>query len=98
MYAEICFLTATEMARHVRTPFGSPIFSVFVPEEDALIVERLEGAGAISVSKTNTPEFGTDSQTYNEVFGETLNPYDPTRTCCGSSGGVTAALACGCCL
>ncbi len=81
--------------RGVRTTFGSHVFADFVPEEDALIVERLKGAGAISLGKTNTPEFGAGSQTYNEVFGETLNPYDPTKTCGGSSGGAAAALACG---
>jgi len=81
--------------RGVRTTFGSRVFADFVPEEDALIVERLKGAGAISLGKTNTPEFGAGSQTYNEVFGETLNPYDPTKTCGGSSGGAAAALACG---
>jgi len=79
----------------VRTTFGSPIFKDFVPEQDALIVERLKKAGAISVGKTNTPEFTAGSQTYNEVFGETLNPYDPTKTCGGSSGGAAVALACG---
>jgi amidase len=79
----------------VRTTFGSPVYRDFVPDHDALIVERLKGAGAISVGKTNTPEFGAGSQTFNEVFGETLNPYDPTRTCGGSSGGAAVALACG---
>lgn len=79
----------------VRTTFGSPIFEDFVPERDALIVERLKKAGAITVGKTNTPEFGAGSQTYNEVFGETLNPYDTTKTCGGSSGGAAVALACG---
>jgi amidase len=81
--------------RGIRTTFGSPIYQDFVPEEDALIVERLRRAGAITVGKTNTPEFGAGSQTYNEVFGETLNPYDTTRTCGGSSGGAATALACG---
>ncbi len=66
-----------------------------MPERDALIVERLKRAGAISVGKTNTPEFGAGSQTYNEVFGATLNPYDPSKTCGGSSGGAAVALACG---
>jgi amidase len=66
-----------------------------VPVQDALIVERLRGAGAITIGKTNTPEFGAGSQTYNEVFGETLNPYDTTKTCGGSSGGAAVALACG---
>ena len=79
----------------VRTTFGSWVFKDFVPDRDALIVERLKRAGAIGVGKTNTPEFGAGSQTYNEVFGETLNPYDVTRTCGGSSGGAAVALACG---
>src|SRR5918998_1649534 len=81
--------------RGIRTTFGSPIYEDFVPEEDDLIVERLRRAGAITVGKTNTPEFGAGSQTYNEVFGETLNPYDTTKTCGGSSGGAAVALACG---
>jgi amidase len=66
-----------------------------VPEEDGLIVERLRKAGAITIGKTNTPEFGAGSQTYNEVFGETLNPYNISKTCGGSSGGAAVALACG---
>jgi amidase len=79
----------------VRTTFGSLVFKDFIPEEDGLIVERLKKAGAITIGKTNTPEFGAGSQTYNEVFGETLNPYDPSKTCGGSSGGAAVALACG---
>ncbi len=79
----------------IRTTYGSPIFEDFVPEEDALIVTRLKEAGAITVGKTNTPEFGAGSQTFNAVFGETCNPYDLTKTCGGSSGGAAAALACG---
>jgi amidase len=71
----------------VRTTFGSLVYEDFVPDHDALIVERLRNAGVISVGKTNTPEFGTGSQTFNEVLGETLNPYDTTKTCGGSSGG-----------
>src|SRR5215210_1305932 len=78
----------------VRTTFGSLVYREFVPDHDALIVERLREAGAIAVGKTNTPEFGAGSQTYNEVFGETLNPYDTTKTCGGSSGGAAVALAC----
>jgi amidase len=81
--------------RGVRTTYGSPIFRDFVPDEDAIIVERLERAGAITVGKTNTPEFGAGSQTFNAVFGATRNPYDPGKTCGGSSGGAAAALACG---
>jgi len=79
----------------VRTTFGSLAFRDFIPEEDGLIVERLKKAGAITIGKTNTPEFGAGSQTYNEVFGKTLNPYDTSRTCGGSSGGAAVALACG---
>jgi amidase len=83
------------VTKGVRTTFGSPILRDFVPDQDAVIVERLRDAGALMIGKTNVPEFGAGSQTYNEVFGETLNPYDPTRTCGGSSGGAAVALACG---
>jgi len=79
----------------IRTTFGSPIYSDNIPDEDALIVQRLRAAGAITIGKTNTPEFGAGSQTFNKVFGETLNPYDTTKTCGGSSGGAAVALACG---
>jgi amidase len=81
--------------RGIRTTYGSPIYADHVPEEDGLIVERLKGAGAITIGKTNTPEFGAGSQTFNKVFGTTVNPYDPTKTCGGSSGGAAAALAAG---
>jgi amidase len=83
------------LTRGMRTTFGSPIYKDFVPDEDSLVVERQRRAGAISVGKTNTPEFGAGSQTFNEVFGVTRNPYDPTKTCGGSSGGAAVALACG---
>jgi amidase len=79
----------------MRTTFGSPIYKDFVPDHDGLIVERLKKAGVITIGKTNTPEFGAGSQTFNQVFGETLNPYDTTKTCGGSSGGAAVALACG---
>ncbi len=79
----------------IRTTLGSPIFKDNVPDEDGLIVQRLKNAGAITIGKTNTPEMGAGSQTYNEVFGETLNPYDTTKTCGGSSGGAAVSLACG---
>ena len=83
------------LTRGIRTTFGSPIFADFVPEEDALIVERLRAAGAITIGKTNTPEFGAGSQTFNAVFGPTRNPWDETKTCGGSSGGAAVALASG---
>src|SRR6266536_1356794 len=81
--------------RGIRTTYGSPIYRDHVPDEDALIIERLRAAGAVTIGKTNTPEFGAGSQTFNEVFGRTVNPYDPTKTCGGSSGGAAVALACG---
>ncbi len=83
------------LTRGIRTTFGSPIFADFVPEEDALIVTRLRAAGAITIGKTNTPEFGAGSQTFNAVFGPTRNPWDATKTCGGSSGGAAVALAAG---
>jgi amidase len=79
----------------IRTTYGSRIYQDFVPDFDSLVVERLKKAGAITLGKTNTPEFGAGSQTFNEVFGETRNPYGLTKTCGGSSGGAAAALACG---
>ncbi|MCW5619775.1 MAG: amidase [Burkholderiales bacterium] len=81
--------------RGMRTTFGSPIYRDFVPDADALLAERLRNAGAICIGKTNTPEFGAGSQTFNTVFGATRNPWDPSRTCGGSSGGAAVALACG---
>ncbi len=83
------------LTKGIRTTFGSPIFADLVPEENALIVERLQAAGAITIGKTNTPEFGAGSQTFNLVFGATRNPYDLTKTCGGSSGGAAVALATG---
>jgi amidase len=79
----------------IRTTQGSPIYQDFVPTEDALMVQRLKAAGAIIIGKTNTPEFGAGSHTFNPVFGVTRNPYDLSKTCGGSSGGAAAALACG---
>ena len=77
----------------IRTTFGSPIFSDFLPPSDSLIVERQRRAGAVMVGKTNTPEFGAGSHTFNPVFGPTRNPYALARTPGGSSGGAAAALA-----
>ena len=79
----------------IRTTFGSPVFADFVPHQDAVIVERLAKGGALTIGKTNTPEFGAGSQTFNTVFGATHNPYDVLKTCGGSSGGAAAALASG---
>ncbi len=79
----------------ILTTLGSPLFKNYIPAKNDLMVKRLQKAGAITIGKTNTPEFGAGSQTYNTVFGETCNPYDTTKTCGGSSGGAAAALACG---
>ena len=81
--------------RGIRTTFGSPIYKDNVPAEDNIVVERMRRAGAIIVGKTNTPEFGAGSQTFNTIFGATRNPYDVSKTCGGSSGGAAVALACG---
>jgi amidase len=79
----------------MRTTYGSPLHADHVPEADALVVTRLREAGAIVIGKTNTPEFGAGSQTFNPVFGVTRNPHDLSRTCGGSSGGAAAAVAAG---
>ena len=79
----------------IRTTMGSRIFADHVPEEDSLLVQRLRAAGALIIGKTNTPEFGTGSNTYNEVFGVTRNPWNPDKTAGGSSGGAAVALAAG---
>ena len=77
----------------IRTTHGSPFYRDNVPKQDALIVTRMREAGAITMGKTNTPEFGAGSQTFNTVFGATRNPYDLTKTCGGSSGGAAVAVA-----
>ena len=74
---------------------GSPIYANSVAETDAIMVERMRAAGAIFIGKTNVPEFGLGSNTYNSVFGPTLNAYDQGRTAGGSSGGAAVALALG---
>ena len=85
----------THLTAGIRTTFGSPLFADNVPAEDELVIERLLGAGAITVGKTNVPEFAAGSHTVNPVFGATLNPYDRSRSAGGSSGGAAAAVACG---
>jgi amidase len=79
----------------VRTTYGSLLFKDHVPTQDNLLVTRMRAAGAIFLGKTNVPEFGAGSQTFNRVFGATRNPYDLTKTCGGSSGGAAVALSCG---
>ena len=77
----------------IRTTWGSPIHAGHVPAADALMVARIKAAGAIVIGKTNTPEWGHGSHSFNPVFGVTRNPYDLTRSAGGSSGGAAAALA-----
>ena len=79
----------------VRTTYGSPIYADHVPERADLLVERLEERGGVVLGKSNTPEFGAGANTFNEVFGETVNPWNTTLTCGGSSGGSAVALASG---
>ncbi len=79
----------------IRTTYGSPLHRDFVPDFDCRVVQREKNAGAIVIGKTNVPEFGLGSQTFNPVFGPTRNPYDVSKTCGGSTGGGVVALACG---
>src|ERR1041384_7372727 len=79
----------------LRTTYGSPIYRDHVPTEDALIVERLRKADAIILGKTNTPEFAAGGNTWNDVFGRTRNPWNPTRSAGGSTGGGAVGLATG---
>jgi len=82
-----------QAVKGIRTTQGSPIFKDFVPTTDSLMVERLRSAGAILIGKTNTPEFGLGSHTFNSVYGFTRNAYDQSRSAGGSSGGAAVALA-----
>lgn len=79
--------------RGLRTTFGSPLFADYVPEADDLVAARMRAAGAVFLGKSNVPEWGQGSHSYNPVFGVTRNPYDRTRSAGGSSGGAAAALA-----
>ncbi len=79
----------------IRTTSGSLVFKDHIPEEDALLIQRLKQAGSVTLGKTNVPEFGAGSHTFNPVFGATHNPYDLSKSCGGSSGGAAVALATG---
>src|SRR2546429_2667376 len=74
----------------LRTTYGSALYRDYVPAEDALVVRRLRDAGAVILGKTNCPEFAAGGNTFNEVFGRTRNPWDPTRSAGGSTGGGAA--------
>src|SRR6201994_2953376 len=82
-----------EPTANLRTTFGSPLFRDNVPSSDARLVAAIRAAGAIVIGKTNTPEFGAGANTRNAVYGATGNPFDPTLSCAGSSGGSAVALA-----
>jgi len=82
-------------AKGLPTSMGSPLFAGTVAQNDSVVVGRLRAAGAIIIGKTNTPEFGLGSHTFNPVHGATCNPYDLAKSAGGSSGGAAAALACG---
>ena len=90
-------LTVKDMTaiKGVRTTSGSPLLKDNIPNFDAIVVEREKKAGAIILGHSNMPEFGAGSQTFNPIFGPTLNPYDLTKTCGGSTGGGAVSLACG---
>ena len=79
----------------LRTTYGSPVYTNHVPHEDALVVQRLRAAGAIILGKTNTPEFAAGGNTWNDVFGRTRNPWDPSKSAGGSTGGGAVGLATG---
>jgi amidase len=85
----------THQTAGIRTTFGSRVYANWVPDADELIVARIRGAGGIVLGKSNVPEFGAGSHTFNEVFGVTRNPHDLTRSAGGSSGGAAAAVAAG---
>lgn len=80
-------------AQGLRTTLGSPLMKDFVASEDGLMASRMKAAGAIVIGKTNTPEFGLGSHTFNEVFGSTCNAWNPSKSAGGSSGGAAVALA-----
>src|SRR5438270_2373291 len=79
----------------LRTTYGSALYRDHIPAEDALVVRRLRDAGAVILGKTNCPEFAAGGNTFNEVFGRTRNPWDPTRSAGGSTGGGAAGLVTG---
>ena len=79
----------------VRTTWGSPVYKDFVPTASDCMVDVIEANGGIVYAKTNTPEFGAGANTFNEVFGATVNPWNTSKSCAGSSGGSAVALATG---
>ena len=85
----------THETKGILTTFGSPVYRNYVPTRNALIVQRQQDAGAVTLGKTNTPQHGAGSQTFNEVFGLTRNPWNLEYTPGGSSGGAAVSIATG---
>ena len=94
LHGEIIAIKDLANAKGFRTTQGSPIFANEIASHDDLIVARMRAAGAIVIGKTNTPELGLGSNTFNPVFGVTKNPYNLSKSAGGSSGGAAVALAC----
>ncbi|MBT5264868.1 MAG: amidase [Rhodospirillaceae bacterium] len=92
--APVAIKDLTEV-KGVRTTWGSPIYADHIAERNDLFVDFLEQSGGVVYAKSNTPEFGAGANTFNEVFGRTLNPWDTSKSCAGSSGGSAVALASG---
>lgn len=82
-----------QATKGIRTTYGSPLYADNVPDKNTELIDRIQRAGAITIGKTNVPEFGAGSQTFNPVFGATRNPHDLSKTCGGSSGGAAVSLA-----
>src|SRR5258707_1170860 len=100
VWPTVCFSAAANQGvgadpAGVGTTYGAPLYGYPFPTADAILVERTKNAGATMLGKSNTPEFGAGSQTFNTVFGSTKNPWDLSKTCGGSSGGAAVSLACG---
>ena len=94
LHGEIIAIKDLANAKGFRTTQGSPIFANEIADNDDIIVARMRQAGAIIIGKTNTPELGLGSNTFNPVFGATKNPYNLSKSAGGSSGGAAVALAC----
>jgi amidase len=94
LHGEIIAVKDLANAKGFPTTQGSPIFANKIAVHDDLIVARMRAAGAIIIGKTNTPELGLGSNTFNSVFGITKNPYNLSKSAGGSSGGAAVALAC----
>ena len=96
LHGELIAIKDLANAKGFRTTQGSPIFAKDVASKDDIVVARIRAAGAIIIGKTNTPELGLGSNTFNPVFGVTKNPYNLRKSAGGSSGGAAVAVALAC--